>query len=350
MLFIKKTGSDKLRTVVDLRERNKNTHKLSSPLPNIDGILRRVSKVKYRSIIDGQDAYEQIRIIPEHVDRSVVTTPDGNMVSTVIQIGDCNAPATYQALMNHLFGEFIGRWMDVYLDDIVIYSRTLEEHIEHVTTVLDILKRERLYLSENKLRFLCKEMKLLGRIIDDDGIRMDPDKVDRVVNWKTPTNRDSARSFLGAVGYLADDIYCVRVPMGVIAAVTGDTVPFKWDFVEQRAFEQIKAYTQACAEHRRVSLDYGPDAEPIWFMTDACGNGVAVVIAQGNDWRTAKVAAFFSAKLNPAQQNYPVHEQEMLAGVEGMLRYRDILQGAKFTWLTDHKGLIHLHNQKNLSG
>jgi hypothetical protein len=161
MLFIKKPGSDKLRTVIDLRERNENTHKMSAPLPDIDGILRRVSKSRYLSIIDGQDAYEQIRIVPEHVEHSAVTMPDRNMMSTVIQIGDCNAPSTCQALMNYLFGNYIGRWMDVYLDDIIVYSDTLDEHVEHVRTVLDILRRERLYLSEGKLRFLCKEMKIL---------------------------------------------------------------------------------------------------------------------------------------------------------------------------------------------
>lgn len=123
-----------------MHERNKNTHKLSAPLPDIDGILRRVSKGCYRSVIDGQDAYEQIRTIPEHVERSTVTTPDGNMISLVIQQGDCNAPATYQALMNYLFSSYLGRWMDVYLDDIVVYSDTLEEHVEHVKTVIEILQ------------------------------------------------------------------------------------------------------------------------------------------------------------------------------------------------------------------
>ena len=118
---------------------------------DMEGILRRVAKKPYRSIIDGQDVYEQICIVPEHVDRTVVTTPDGNMVSHVVQQGDCNAPATYQALMNHIFGEFIGVFMDVYLDDIIIYSETLEEHVKHVTIVIQILEKEKLYLSENKL-------------------------------------------------------------------------------------------------------------------------------------------------------------------------------------------------------
>ena len=107
---------------------------------------------------------------------------------------------------------------------------------------------------------------------------------------------------------------------------------------------------QACVTHHRVPLAYRNGAPPVWFMMNACLNGIAGVVAQGADWKSAKVAAFFSAKLNTTQQNYPVHEQEMLAGVEGMLRHRDILQGAKFVWLTDHKGLIHLCNQKNLSG
>jgi hypothetical protein len=97
-------------------------------------------------------------------------------------------------------------------------------------------------------------------------------------------------------------------------------------------------------------LDYRKDAPRIWLVTDGCNSGIAGVICQGSDWKKAKVAAFFSAKLNSAQQNYPVHEIEMLAGVESMLRHRDILQGCQFTWVTDHKGLTHLVNQKNLSG
>jgi hypothetical protein len=210
---------------------------------------------------------------------------------------------------------------------------------------LDILEREKLYLSEGKLQFLCKELRILGRVVDDEGIRMDPAKVDKILAWKTPTNRDTLRSFLGAVGFLADDIHDVRVPMGTLAEVTGDTVLFRWDHTQQHASDEVKHYVASCAKHSWVPLDYSPGAAPIWLMSDASGKGVACVIAQGQDWKTARIAAFYSAKLNPAQQNYPVHEQEMLAGLEGMLCHRDILQGAKFIWLTDHKGLVHLHDQ-----
>ena len=102
------TNPPELRTVVDLRERNKNTHRLTSLLPDMEGVLRRTAQHKYRTMLDMKNAYEQIRIIPEHVPRSAVTTPDGNMVSHVAQLGDCNAPATCQTLMNYLFLPYIG--------------------------------------------------------------------------------------------------------------------------------------------------------------------------------------------------------------------------------------------------
>lgn len=355
MLLLTKPGTGirgvppRLRCVFDLRERNKNTVKVTSPLPDMDGILRRVSKKPFRSSMDGKDAYECIRIAPEHVERAAMTTPDGNMVSLVLQQGDCNAVATYQTLMNHLFGPYIGVFMDVYLDDLLIYSDTLEDHIKHVKIIIDILKREKLYLNADKLKFLCPELKVLGRVIDDEGIRMDPDKVDSVLNWKVPTSKELLRGFLGSVGYLADDVGLIRIPMGVLTELTSADRCFKWDATHQRAFDEIKRLVAAHRAHHRVPLDYSEGAPPIWLVTDGSVSGVAGVISQGQDHRTAKVAAFFSAKLTSAQANYPVHEIEMLAGVESMRRHRDILLGCQFTWVTDHKGLTHLLGQKNLS-
>ncbi len=119
--------------------------------------------------MDSSDAYEQVRIEPAHVDRSAVATPDGNMLSLVMQQGDCNAPATFQAIMNHIFSPYIGRWMDMYLDDLIVYSDSLEDHVKQVKLIIDILKRERFYLGEKKVHFLAKELKVLGRIVDHHG-------------------------------------------------------------------------------------------------------------------------------------------------------------------------------------
>jgi hypothetical protein len=237
------------KLVFDLRARNANTHKVASPLPNMDGILRRVARAKFRSSMDGKDAYEQIRIIPKHVPRSMVTTPDGNMDNRVIQQGDCNGGATFQAVMNDIFGPYIGIFMDVYLDDIVIYSDTLEDHVKHVKLVMDILRKEQFYLNEKKLYFLASELRLLGQVVGSDGIHMDPEKVDSIRNWKVPTTKEALSGFLGAVGYLADNLPGIRGPMGILNAHTGGAVPFQWAFTEQRAFEEIKNITETWKDH-----------------------------------------------------------------------------------------------------
>ena len=163
-------GKPGLRTVFDKREQNANTYKLASPLPDIEEILREVSRHKFRSLIDGKDAYEQIRVIPKHVPQTLFTTPDGTMESLVMQQGNCNAGATYQTLMNHIFASYIGVFMYVYLDDVIIFLDSIEDHLKHVKTVFDILRKERLFLSPNKMQFFAEELKILGHIVDDKGI------------------------------------------------------------------------------------------------------------------------------------------------------------------------------------
>ncbi|SJL11791.1 uncharacterized protein ARMOST_15200 [Armillaria ostoyae] len=179
---------------------------------------------------------------------------------------------------------------------------------------------------------------------------MDPDKMDSVINWKTPTSKGLLSGFLRSVGYLADDLPRIRSPMGILHGLTGSMVPFHWSYTEQRAFDEIKEIIEHHRNHSRVPLDYSPDHKPVWMVTDASSASIAGYVAQGDEWQKAKVAAFYSVKLSLAQQNYAVHELEMLAGLETMLRHRDILQGVHFTWITDHKGLIHLMKQKDLTG
>lgn len=196
----------KLRTVVDLREWNANTKKLSSPLPDIDAILRKVAAARYRSSIDLTDAYEQIRVRPDHVPFTAMSTPNGTMISEVMHQGDCNASATFQMIMMSIFGPYIGVFLEIYLDDGFIFSETLDDHVKHVKLVLDLLGRNEFYVSEKKLHFLQKEMRILGQLIVNGGIQMDHDKVDALCHWKAPTNRDLLQGFLGSAGYLADDM------------------------------------------------------------------------------------------------------------------------------------------------
>lgn len=183
--------------------------------------------------------------------------------------------------------------MDVYLDDIVIYSDTVDEH-----------------LSASKMQFFASRLEILGHVIDEHGIAMDPHKVDSVANWKVPTNKGLLSSFLGAVGYLAPDCDGIRIPMGVLAPLTGNKKPWTWTATHQRAFDEIRSV--------------------INLVTDASLTGASGHVSQGGDLRTARVAVFWSGKFNSAQQNYPVHEQELLAIVESLKRFRGLLQGVHF--------------------
>ncbi|CUA78236.1 Transposon Ty3-I Gag-Pol polyprotein [Rhizoctonia solani] len=352
MLFITKKSNDdtvKLRTVLDKRALNDNTHKLASPLPDQADILWRVQKHKYQSLIDGKDAYEQIRVEPEDVPNTLFITPDGTMVSEVMQIGDTNASATYQSLMNVLLEKGRGKYWDVFLDDIVVYTDTIEEHVQRMHELFNILRREKLYLSTGKIQILVPELQILGHVIDKNGIRMDPDKVDSMLKWKVPTTKEQIMAFLGAVGYLAPNCEGVRIPMGVLSSRSASNKHWNWDHTAQRAFDEVKSIVQKHHETHHVALDYSKEAPPINLVTDACLTGASGVLSQGKDISTAKVVVFWSGKFTSTQQNYAVHELELLAIKESLDQFRHLLVGTNFRIYTDHRALEHFKTQKDLS-
>ena len=199
------------------------------------------------------------------------------------------------------------------------------------------------------MQFFAKELHLLGHVIKDGGIVMDPAKVDRIENWKIPTSKQLLSEFLGAVGFLAPGAPTIRIPMGVLHRRAGKTADWRWTLTEQRAFEQIKLLVSKFGSHTRKSLSYAPNAPPIYVICDASYTGAAGVLSQGINWKDSIVAAFWSGKFNSTQQNYPVHEQELLAIVESLKRFRPMLLGCKFIVLTDHKSLQYFLTQKNLS-
>jgi hypothetical protein len=251
--------------------------------------------------------------------------------------------------MNYIFAAYIGVFMDVYLDDILIYSDTVEDHIKHIRIILNILRREKLYLSWDKMKFFARELVLLGHVITDQGIKMDPHKVDAIEKWKAPTNKELLSGFLGSVGYLANGIRNIRIPMAALTPLTGSKKQFRWGPIEQRAFEEIK---KTVSEHRnecRTSIDESEGAPPINVTCDASLTGAGGHLSQGETLDTAKNIAFWSGKFNSAQQNYPTHERELLAIVESLKRFKPLVYGRRFRIFTDHEALGYIMKQKNLS-
>ena len=165
----KKTG--KLRTVIDCRKRNDNTVKDMTPFPDQDQIRMDVARARYRSKIDLSNAYEQVCVEPEDVKKTAFSTIFSTFLSQVMQQGDCNAPATFQRLMTVVLREYIGRFVHVYLDDIFVFSNTLEEHERHLQLVLDALTKVEFYLKHEKCDLYAEKLDCLGHMIDERGVQ-----------------------------------------------------------------------------------------------------------------------------------------------------------------------------------
>jgi len=304
-------GQPSLRTVFDKREQHANKRKIASPLPGVGGILRDVSRHKYRSLIDGKDAHEQTRVLPEHVSRTIVTTLDGTSESLVKQQGDCNAGTTYQTQMRHIFAPHAG----VFVNDGITFSNSSKEHVKR----LSVLRKEKLELGPSEMQsLLAKEL---------------------------------LRSFVCAVGSLVPDCKEIRIPMGHLSGKTTESRLVKWDGTTQRAFNEVKKIdivNDHRDQRRELALDYSEGVSPIWVITDGCFTGGGGYVGQEIDPCKTEVFEFWSGKRSSAQQNYLVHELELLALVETLKRFRGILHDATFTVRTDHKALIYLKCQKDL--
>ena len=351
MLLINKNpgpnGELRLRTVFNERERNANTKKMTSPLPDQQAILMNVCRHWYRTLINCRDAYESSQVEPANVWKTLFNTPDRTMISNIMQISDCNAPATYQTLMNHLFSRYTGVFVYVYLDDIVIYSDSIKDHLKHCRIVNDILCREKLYLATaDKLQFFASELKVLGHVVDDKGIVIDPYKVNKI----SRTNKPLLLQFIGAAGYLADNCPNLQLSSSLLSSFTGAPKVWRWGPTEQHTFENVKKTIHEYWNLHRVSINYNVDFKmsPVSLIVDACQTGGGGLITQLQDNRL-QVIAFWSGKFNSAQQNYLVHERELLAIVESMKQYRHLLLGIPFNIYMDHKPIEYLMSQKNLS-
>jgi len=346
MLCITKKDGKKLRTALDARKRNDNTVKDVTPFPDQEQIRTEVARGKYRSKIDMSNAYEQIRIEPEDVWKTAFATVYGTFLSNTMQIGDCNAPATFQRIMTAIFRDFIGRFVHVYLDDIFVYSNSLEEHEEHLRMVYEKLKEWEFFLEKSKLDLYSKKMECLGHIIDDNGIHADPDKMSRVRNWPVPKDKHELQRFLGLVQYLAHFMPDVTAWTGPLAAIQGDSGSFVWLPIHQACMDNIKAL--ACKTPILKPIDPA-NPDPIWVICDASVAGVGAVYGQGPQWQTCRPAGFMSKKFSAAQHNYRVFEMETIAILEALLKWEDKLIGNRIHVVTDHRALEFFKTQRRLS-
>ena len=343
----KKDG--RLRTVVDCRERNLNTIKDLTPFPDQDMIRNDVARAPFRSKLDMSDAYEQVRVEPNDVKNTAFCTVVGTYLSHVVQQGDCNAPATFQRLMTRIFRKFIAKFVYVYLDDIFIFSKTIEEHEDHLRKVFDVLRAQSLYLSAPKVDLYSERMDCLGHRIDDQGLHADSDKMKSIRHWPHPQDYNDVQKFLGMINYLAQFMPDVSAYTSPLSGMSRMKV-WTWGSLHEKCFVSLKSIACRTPILRPIDCDRAKEhGETIYLVCDASVAGVGAFYGQGVDWQTSRPAGFLSKKFSSAQHAYRTYEQETLAILEGLLRWEDKLLGREITIITDHRTLEFFNTQRNMS-
>jgi hypothetical protein len=343
ILFVKKKDGT-MRMCVDYRALNNITVKNSYPLPRVDELFDRLQGAKYFSKIDLRSGYHQIRIEPGDVPKTAFRTRYGHYEFLVLPFGLTNAPGTFMHLMHQAFRQYLDDFVLVFLDDILIFSKTLEQHEQHVKQVLDVLRKQKLYAKESKCDFFKTEVEFLGHIVGRDGVRMMEDKVKAVAEWPEPKNVRDIRAFLGTTGYYRKFIKDFSRIASPLSDLTKESVKFTWGPEEQKAFKRLKGAMQ---EGPVLVL---PDPNlPFVVHTDASGFATGAVLQQ-DQGKGLQPIAFMSKKMLDAETRYPVHEQELLAIINSLSNWRHYLSGRKFTVKTDHKSLQYFKTQPMLSG
>lgn len=345
ILFSMKSDG-KLRMCVDYRALNKLTIKNRYPLPRIDELLDQISGSTFFSKLDLASGYHQIRIKPEDVPKTAFRTKKGHFEYLVMPFGLTNAPATFMSLMDEILGDL--PFVLVYLDDILIHSKTEEEHYQHLEEVLQRLEKAKLIAKPSKCTFLVRQLSFLGMIISEQGISTDPAKIAAVANWPKPKTLLEMQSFLGFCNYYRKwvrNFATIARPLYALEkGLSKPSDPLSWNPNADRSFEDLKQSMTTTP----VLKPFQPGHELI-LESDASEFGIGAVLNQKQKDGSMGVIAYRSRSLNNAEINYSTYDKEMLAIIDAFREWRCYLEGNKFTLITDHAPLTSLKSQNSVS-
>ncbi len=344
--FVKKKDGS-LRPCIDYRGLNDITIRNRYPLPLMSSAFELLQGAKLFTKLDLRNAYHLVRIREGDEWKTAFNTPTGHFEYRVLPFGLTNAPAVFQALINDLLRDMVNRFVFVYLDDILIFSPSLQVHTQHVRQVLQRLLENQLYAKAEKCVFHAKSVSFLGHIIAAEGIKADPAKVRAVAKWPIPDSRKALQRFLGFANFYRRFIRNFSLVAAPLMALTSPKVPFRWNSQAQEAFDVLKS--------RFISAPVLclPDPERQFIVeVDASEVGVGAVLSQRSP-RDEKVhpCDFFSHRLSPAERNYDIGNRELLAVRLALGEWRHWLEGAARPFLvwTDHKNLEYIHSAKRLN-
>jgi hypothetical protein len=306
-LFVKKKDGS-LRMCVDYRPLNAVTIKNKYPLPRIDVLFDQLAGAKVFSKIDLRSGYHQIKIRASDVPKTAFSTRYSLYEFLVMSFGLTNAPAYFMYLMNSVFMNELDKFVVVFIDDILIYSKSEAEHAKHLRIVLQRLRDHKLYAKFSKCEFWLDSVKFLGDTISNDGISVDPSKVQEIMDWKPPKSVHQIRSFLGLADYyrrFIPDFSRIAKPM---TELLKKGVKFVWSEECDQAFHTLRKHLTSAPVLTQPDM-----SKPFEVFYDASGTGLGCVLMQEN-----RVIAYASRALRPHEMNYPTHDLELAAVVHAL--------------------------------
>jgi hypothetical protein len=348
-LFTPKANGE-LRFCIDSRKLNSVSKHDAYPLPFISSILDQLRDARFLSSLDLKSAFWQIPLDEASRERTAFTVPSRGLFQfKVMCYGLTGAPATQQRLMDRLFGPEFGNRVFVYLDDIIIVSRTFDEHISLLTRVLERLTSANLTINFGKSQFFRRELKYLGYVVDERGLHTDPSKIQAIVDYPTPTSRKEVKMFLGTASYyrrFIKNFSAMAAPLNALTSTRKNAPAFSWSTEADKSFHELKsalvsAPVLACPDF----------SQPFIVHSDASGFGVGGTLTQIAADGMEHPIAFASRSLNQPERNYSATEREALSVVFSVEHFRPYLEGGpRFKVVTDHSSLKWFFNLSNPSG
>jgi transposase InsO family protein len=340
-------GGVKNRVCASFVRLNQQTEKDSYPLPSIQYIYDKIGKSKWFTTMDLLSGFWQVIIKPEHRNKTAFITARGLYEFVVMPFGLCNAPATFQRLMDVVILPEYRDFIETYIDDLMTHSLTFEDHLKHLDILFQQLRKHKLIVKLTKCKFAQLEVKFLGHIISQNSLKTNPETVEVVKKWQRPAGSgkkavSAVRGFLGTVNWYRKFIpHCADLQRPLIN-LTRKNVKFEWTEECQKSFEKLRdALTSA-----PVLTIADPNKYYI-LHTDASDYAMGAVLMQEDSEGNLRVIAYASKTFNDAQKNYDTTDREALAVVWALEHFNTYCEGHKYTLLTDHQALSYIKSNKN---
>jgi len=335
----KKSGG--WRMAIDYTALNEHTKTNASPMEDCNSILRQVPTGYWYTVIDCNSGFWQIPLDADSIEKSAFSTEDGHYEFLVMPFGLKNAPKTFQNLMNHIFKEYRSEFLAILMDDILVFSKTLEQHLQDVRKVLQKLKTANMTINKKKSKFAQRRVEYLGHTLTETGIKKQPEKVKAIQEYPTPRNIKDVQQFLGMCQWYSSFINGFATIAEPIYQLLRSGNKWNWGESQEKSFQELKRVMMEDVTLTGIDYKY-----PIIMKCDASDHGLGAVLVQKIDGKDRPVA-FVSKLLKKSEKSAHIYEKELYAIIFAHWKFRQFIEGHRFTIQTDNRALAYLKKMKD---